>query len=404
MTEYLGIEFLRNKLRQKEKRVNTRYKFYDMKHAVKDFQISTPPQLINWWTTLGWCGKAVDSVADRLVFREFDNDNFGINEIFQMNNADTFFDSAILSATISSCCFVYISKDEDGFLRLEVIDGANATGIIDPTTGLLEEGYAILQRDPKTNKPKVEAHFMSGLTRIYENGEVRDIPNEVAHPLLVPIIFRPDAKRPFGHSRISRACMDIVAGAMRTIKRSEISAEFFSFPQKYVVGTSPEADPLEKWRATMASMLEITKDEDGDKPTFGQFAQQSMSPHTEHLKMFAGLFAGETGMTLDDLGFVADNPSSAEAIKASHENLRLIARKAQRTFGTGFLNVGYLAACLRDEYPYYRKQLYLSKPKWEPIFEPDAAALSGYGDGAIKINQAIPGYLDEKKLRDLIGW
>lgn len=404
MTEYLGIEFLRNKLRQKEKRVNTRYKFYDMKHAVKDFQISTPPQLINWWTTLGWCGKTVDSVADRLVFREFDNDNFGINEIFQMNNADTFFDSAILSATISSCCFVYISKDEDGFPRLEVIDGANATGIIDPTTGLLEEGYAILQRDPKTNKPKVEAHFMSGLTRIYENGEVRDIPNEVAHPLLVPIIFRPDAKRPFGHSRISRACMDIVAGAMRTIKRSEISAEFFSFPQKYVVGTSPEADPLEKWRATMSSMLEITKDEDGDKPTFGQFAQQSMSPHTEHLKMFAGLFAGETGLTLDDLGFVADNPSSAEAIKASHENLRLIARKAQRTFGTGFLNVGYLAACLRDEYPYYRKQLYLSKPKWEPIFEPDAAALSGYGDGAIKINQAIPGYLDEKKLRDLIGW
>lgn len=52
--------------------------------------------------------------------------------------------------------------------------------------------------------------------------------------------------------------------------------------------------------------------------------------------MFAGLFAGETGLTLDDLGFVTDNPSSAEAIKASHENLRLIARKAQRTFGTGF--------------------------------------------------------------------
>lgn len=250
-----------SKLRSKRIRVNTRYNFYDMKHAVKDFQISTPPQLTNWWTTLGWCAKAVDSVADRLVFREFDNDNFEINEIFQMNNADTFFDSAILSATISSCCFVYISKDEDGFPRLEVIDGANATGIIDSTTGLLEEGYAILERDPKTKEPIVEAHFMAGLTRIYENGEVREIPNEVAHPLLVPIIFRPDAKRPFGHSRISRACMGIVAGAMRTIKRSEISAEFFSFPQKYVVGTSPEADPLEKWRATGIVDIVSGKDE-----------------------------------------------------------------------------------------------------------------------------------------------
>lgn len=123
----------------------------------------------------------------------------------------------------------------------------------------------------------------------------------------------------------------------------------------------------------------------------------------DQLKMFAGLFAGETGLTLDDLGFVTDNPSSAEAIKASHENLRLIARKAQRTFGTGFLNAGYIAACLRDNYPYERRQFYLTKPKWEPVFEPDAAALSSYGDGAIKINQAIPGYITQDKMKDFTG-
>ena len=162
--------------------------------------------------------------------------------------------------------------------------------------------------------------------------------------------------------------------------------EFYSFPQKYVVGTDPDLEPINKWKATMSSLLEFTKGEGGDKPQLGQFAQQSMSPHNDQLKMFAGLFAGETGLTLDDLGFVTDNPSSAEAIKASHENLRLIARKAQRTFGTGFLNAGYIAACLRDNYPYERRQFYLTKPKWEPVFEPDAAALSSYGDGAIKIN------------------
>ena len=64
-------------------------------------------------------------------------------------------------------------------------------------------------------------------------------------------------------------------------------------------------------------MLQFTKDEDGDKPTVGQFTQQSMSPYTEQLRTFAALFAGETGLTLDDLGFVTDNPSSAEAIKAT---------------------------------------------------------------------------------------
>lgn len=403
MVEYKGMKYLKNRLEQKRNRVKMRYEYYEMKNHIRDFQISTPPELRNMQTVLGWCGKAVDSLADRIVFRKFAEDNFNIEGIFAMNNPDTLFDSAVLSALISSCCFVYISEDDNGFPKLEIIDGANATGIIDQGTGLLKEGYAVLKRD-SLDYPTVEAYFTTGNIRVFQNRSFRDIPNNVPYPLLVPIIFRPDAVRPFGHSRISRACMDIVNSAMRTVKRSEIAAEFYSFPQKYVVGTSQESDPLDKWKATMSSLIEITKDDEGDKPTFGQFQQQSMSPHTEQLKMFAGLFAGETGLTLDDLGFVTDNPSSAEAIKASHENLRLIARKAQRTFGTGFLNVGYLSACLRDDFPYERRQFYLTKPKWEPVFEPDAAALSSYGDGAIKINQAIPGYIDKNKMRDLTGF
>jgi len=403
MENYKGVKYLKRRLSRKEGRVRMRYNYYEMKNRIKDFGISTPPELRNLQSVLGWCGKAVDNLADRIVFREFADDNFDIGQIFLMNNPDTFFDSAVLSALISSCCFVYISEDENGYPALRVIDGGNATGIIDQSTGLLKEGYAVLERD-SNRTPITEAYFTAGNTRIYQAGKYRDISNNAPYPLLVPIIFRPDAARPFGHSRISRACMDIVNSAMRTVKRSEIAAEFYSFPQKYVVGTSSDSDPLDKWKATMSSLLEITKDEDGDKPSLGQFQQQSMAPYTEQLKMFAGLFAGETGLTMDDLGFVTENPSSAEAIKASHENLRLIARKAQRTFGTGFLNVGYLAACLRDDFPYQRQQLYLTKPKWEPVFEPDAAALCSYGDGAIKINQAIPGYIDEDKMRDLAGF
>ena len=128
-----------------------------------------------------------------------------------------------------------------------------------------------------------------------------------------------------------------------------------------------------------------------------------MSPYTEQIRTFAALCAGETGLTLDDLGFVTDNPSSAEAIKASHENLRLLARKAQKTFGSGLLNVGYLAACVRDNYAYKRQQLYLTKPAWEPVFEPDAAMLSGIADGIGKINQAVPGYFGKTNLRDMTG-
>jgi hypothetical protein len=79
-----------------------------MKNTVIDRSTMIPPEM-RWLTeTLGWCGKAVDSLADRLVFNSFDNDNFDLLQVFSMNNPDVLFDNAVLSALISSCCYIYI--------------------------------------------------------------------------------------------------------------------------------------------------------------------------------------------------------------------------------------------------------------------------------------------------------
>ena len=407
--QYMGINYLRAKLAQKSVGVNRRYDYYEMKNLRNDPSPLIPVAMKeSYKSILGWCGKSVDSLADRLMFNGFDPDTdfFNMNEIFDMNNKDILFDSAILGALISACDFIYISKDENGFPRLQVIDGRNATGIIDPITNMLTEGYAILERDAY-NTPIVEAYFTKGQTDIIRKGEHKvtkeTYPNSAPYALLVPIIYRPDAKRLFGHSRISRACMDLMDKARNTITRAEVAAEFYAFPQKYVVGMSEDAEPLDSWKATVSSMLQFTKDEDGGHPILGQFTTASMTPHHEQLKMYASAFAGETGLTLDDLGFATDNPSSADAIKAGHENLRLLARKAQRTFGTGFLNTGYLAACVRDNFEYKRTEIYQSIPVWRPLFEPDAAMLSGIGDAALKLAQAFPEYMTDKKLKEITG-
>ncbi|MDT2565148.1 hypothetical protein [Enterococcus avium] len=401
-----GIEYLRKKLISRQNRVNLRYKQYAMKYIDQDVSVTIPKQVRGRYrSVLGWCAKGVDSLADRLVFREFANDDFEVNEIFQANNPDVFFDSAVLSALIASCSFVYISKVDDELPRLQVIEASNATGIINPITGLLTEGYAVLERDDK-GQPLVETYFTADQTSYYyadKNKKDFSIENPTGHPLLVPIIHRPDAVRPFGRSRITRSGMYWQRYAKRTLERADVTAEFYSFPQKYVTGLSNDAEPMETWKATVSSMLQFTKDDDGDKPNLGQFTTPSMSPFTEQLKTAAAGFAGETGLTLDDLGFVSDNPSSVEAIKASHENLRLAGRKAQRSLSSGLLNVAYVAACLRDDFPYLREQFANTMPKWEPLFESDASALSLIGDGAIKLNQAIEGFVDGDVLRDLTG-
>lgn len=82
MANYKGQEYLKRRLDVKRSRVRMRYKYYEMKNRIKDFQVSTPPELRNAQSVLGWCGKAVDNLADRIVFREFVEDNFNIGEIF----------------------------------------------------------------------------------------------------------------------------------------------------------------------------------------------------------------------------------------------------------------------------------------------------------------------------------
>lgn len=401
---YKGIDYLKRKLISKRSRVQLRYNQYAMKHSDYEVGITIPPEIRQRYkAVMGWCAKGVDALADRLVFREFVNDDFEVNEIFHANNPDIFFDSAVLSALIASCCFVYISAGDDGMPRLQIIEASNATGVIDPITGLLTEGYAVLQRDDN-DIPILEAYFLKERTWFYpKDGKAYSIENKAGIPLLVPIIHRPDAVRPFGRSRITRSAMYYQRYAKRTMERADITAEFYSFPQKYVVGLSQDAEPMDTWKATVSSMLQFTKDDEGDNPTLGQFSTSNMSPFTEQLRTAAAGFAGEMGLTLDDLGFVSDNPSSVEAIKASHEGLRLAGKKAQRSLGSGLLNVAYAAVCLRDEFTYTRTRFMDTIPKWEPLFEADASALGLIGDAAIKLNQAIPGLVDEAIIRDYTG-
>ncbi|MBQ6040030.1 MAG: phage portal protein [Oscillospiraceae bacterium] len=403
-----GIEYLKRKLTMKQSRVRLRYGFYDMKNHVDDIKGIIPDRLKWISASLGWCAKGVDTLANRIVFDGFDHDDFLLGDIYSNNNPDILCDDAVLSSLIGSCSFIYIGRDASGYPTMQVIDGSHATGEIDRVTNLLTEGYAVLEHD-EYDKPVLEAYFRPYRTDYYRNGRLAPemtMEHTAPYALLVPMIYRPDAMRPFGHSRISRCCMDTVKAAIRTMRRSEVSSEFYSFPQRYVLGLEDDAARIEgddKVQAVMSAFLDFRKDSNGGHPTVGQFDQQSMAPFTEQLRTLAAVFAGETDLTLEDLGFSTGNPPSYDAIRASHENLRLTARKAQRTFGTGFLNAGYLAACVRDRQTYNRDTFRDIKPVWMPIFEPDAATLGVIGDAILKINQASEGFLGSRNIKSLTG-
>ena len=80
--EIYGIDYLQRRLADKQQRVLLRYKYYEMKNNAQDFSSLAPEKFKGLKETVGWCAKAVDSLADRLQFDEFQNDEFNLSEIF----------------------------------------------------------------------------------------------------------------------------------------------------------------------------------------------------------------------------------------------------------------------------------------------------------------------------------
>src|SRR5690606_19360486 len=103
-------------------------------------------------------------------------------------------------------------------------------------------------------------------------------PNPRGEVLATPIPYRPELDRPFGRSRISRAVMNITDRALLTIIRSEIASDFYATPRMYALGASEDAFKKGKWQAAIDSWFAITRDEEGQIPTVGQFPQMTMQP------------------------------------------------------------------------------------------------------------------------------
>lgn len=87
-----GVTYLKRKLMKYQPQASRRYRYYDMKDQEALHGIVIPPEMQDRYRAcIGWCSKAVDALADRLVFREFAEDNFELNTIFMLNSPDVFF-------------------------------------------------------------------------------------------------------------------------------------------------------------------------------------------------------------------------------------------------------------------------------------------------------------------------
>lgn len=419
LSHQAALDELLTKLGQKTPRNRLRRKYYDHKSELKDLGIAIPPQLRTVESVVGWPSKAVDSLARRTVLDGFTSDevkvaDLGLEEVMRANRMDAEAAQAHTSALIHSVSFVSVSAGDVEAGEPEVLVSAfsaeDCTGIWDYSRRGLKSAVTVISRDSMGIIDHMVLHLPGLAIIMRREGQRWDLRQSV-HDLGVsvePLVYRPALNRPFGSSMISRAVMSITDSAVRTALRTEVSAEFFSSPQRYVLGADDDAfqdangNPIPAWQAILGRILALGLDEEGNKPEVGQFSQQSMEPHLAQMRELATRFAGETNLPVGLLGVVQDNPSSAEALYAAKEELVIDSTHWSRlSLSPAWERSAVNALRLIDDTPAARAAYGSIRAHW---MNPATPSIVSAADAVLKQVTAFPFLADSDVALEALGY
>jgi hypothetical protein len=380
--------------------------YYEGKNALKDFGISIPPQMRMVDTALGWVAKGVRGLTDRSVFEDFvsaagADDPFDLAGIMADNNFLVEFPQAQVSSAIHACSFLTVSNGDVTAGEPEVLVLARAAddsaALWDRRRRAVRGFLSVIDVDESDTPTSLVMYTPEKVITLRKSGSKWSASvqrNPLGEVSVAPLVYKPELKRPFGHSRVTRSAMSITDSALRTILRSEVSAEFYSAPEYWLFGAESSAfEGKDKWSAVMGRIKAISKDEDGDLPQVQRFAGSTPQPHTDQLRMWATLFAGDQGLSVSSLGVVQDNPSSAEAIYAAKEDLITDARQANVSWGHGAVKAMQLAVRLRDGVDVLPDEL----RRLHAMFtDPAMVSPTAAADAFSKRAAAIPGFAESE--------
>lgn len=416
------LDELLNQLEARMPRNKLRADYYDAKYVLQNLNISIPPRFSTFESVLGWPAKAVDSLSrrcnlDGFVIPDQSVQDLGIQDLWDANNMDIEASMAHDSALIHSCAFICttLGNEADGEppVLVTVRDATSATGLWDNRKRALKAALSIIDRDTTTASPLQLVMYLPDRV-ITMTRDAIGLPwsiDQRSHNLgrvpVEPLVYRPRLAKPFGSSRISRPVMSLTDSALRTVVRSEIGAEFYTTPQRWALNFPQEAFADNGWQAIMGRIWTIeppTLDDNLDpsfKPEVGQFPQATMQPHTDQLRQFATLFAGETSIPVSSLGIIQDNPSSAEALYASKEELVIEAEHADRVFGVGWCRAMRNAFMLANGLSEMPPELLKLRAKWRDPATPSKAAAA---DAMAKQIAVLPWLADSEVALEQFGY
>ena len=327
-------------------------KYYEGKISLNDVNlgIALPDGLQKLEIGCTWGAKTVDVLAGRSMFDGFVDENGQasdvLDQIVENNNLVDAYIKACRDELKYGCVFATLSDSDDG-AKIRFHSPQTASAVWDGEKGRIDYGFAIVNTAPDNSKNYWEATLINYYTDdsvwvLQRYGRdtwvAEQHPHKMGRPLMEALIWNATSNKPFGRSRIKEPIRRLIDGYVRTIANATIGLEFSTAPQKYLLGVSDEQfDAVidDKFRTYVGSLLMSTDNpETGERPSFGQLPQGSISPHVEMLRMLSTQFSAATGLSVTDTGVVNEaNPTSSEAIIAQSQTL--IATAQQLNIGNG---------------------------------------------------------------------
>lgn len=397
-----------------------RNRYYDAHNVLKDLGISIPPSLKRIETYIGWPAKAVDYMADRTVLEGFTFDGIDSNDtmdaVMDANDFIATYSQAVTDALIS--CFSLLSVTKGASGEPDAIVSAHSARdsaiLWDFRRNRIDCGIVVAD----VRRDESGAIVGPSLINMFTADEVITIAwrrngrwvletrqkHSQGQPLIEAIRYAPKLGRPMGRSRISRPVMAITDSAVREALRSEVSAEFFTAPQKYILGADEDLfDDKPQWEAYIGCYMALTTNGEGDKPEVGQLPQGSMQPHVDYERQLAAKLSGETSIPISSLGIIHDNPSSAEAIYAAKEDIVIKAQNFNRDNASALRRIGKLMYAVAEDIAV--DELPQEVASMAPRFmNPAIPSIASQTDAVVKQVSAVPAFANTRVFWEQLGY
>ena len=397
-------------------------KYYEGHITLSDVNlgIALPNGLDKVGIGCAWGEKTVDVLAARSMFDGYVDENGAdlslLTNIVRDNDLIAEYSKACESELKFGCSFATLSASDDTKCSIKFHSPLTSAAKWDGAKGRIAYGFAIIATEEKDSQtiPTVlnlytdDAVWVISLDLNTNIWSADKHENKMGRPLMEPLIWNATLAKPFGKSRIKYPIRELINGYVRTVANATIGLEFATAPQKYLLGITDEQYSKvidNKFKQYVGNILAATVNPDtGEKPTFGQLQQGTLSPHVEMLRVLATQFSAASGLPVTDTGVVNDaNPTSSDAITAQTKTLVGMAEKLNAGNGTSLRTIALMALAIAqnktlDELTDDEKAVMAH------FKNPAMPSVAQTADAAIKIASVRDGFAETDTFLEMVGF